>query len=189
MREAQNNGNRSGAEGDNYDSDTVSKESLLRFQQAARCAGPRRMRGEYSDVRRTRIVAQALLAIPDAPPACFAHWARQASVLLIPLDSHYPSETLGRYKKGYSSQAPFAAHAGEQVATVLWRSGNGRMTAGSDPFESIKPSLLRFCCNGEGFLWRFEHGYVGDFIPKPLPGDIVPRPLHRFAPVLSGSVS
>jgi len=31
-------------------------------------------------VWRTRIVAQALLAIPDAPPACFAHRARQASV-------------------------------------------------------------------------------------------------------------
>ena len=30
--------------------------------------------------RGTRIVAQALLAIPDAPPACFAHWARQAPV-------------------------------------------------------------------------------------------------------------
>ena len=41
----------------------------------------------------------------------------------IPLDSHYPSETLGRYKNRYSSQAPFPAHAGEQVATVLWRSG------------------------------------------------------------------
>ena len=33
-------------------------------------------------IRGTRIVAQALLAIPDAPPACFAHWARQASVPL-----------------------------------------------------------------------------------------------------------
>ena len=33
-------------------------------------------------IRETRIVAQALLAIPDAPPACFAHWARQASVPL-----------------------------------------------------------------------------------------------------------
>ena len=28
----------------------------------------------------TRIVAQALLAIPHAPPRCFAHWARSASV-------------------------------------------------------------------------------------------------------------
>jgi len=24
-------------------------------------------------------------------------------------------------------------------------------------------------------------GYVGDFIPNPLTGDIVPRPLYRFA--------
>ena len=31
-------------------------------------------------IRGTRIVAQALLAIPDVSPACFAHRARQASV-------------------------------------------------------------------------------------------------------------
>ena len=28
-------------------------------------------------------------------------------------------------------------------------------------------------------------GYVGDFIPNPLTGDIVPRPLLRFAAALS----
>ena len=32
----------------------------------------------------TRIVAQALLAIPDAPPAVFVHWTRQASVHFAP---------------------------------------------------------------------------------------------------------
>ena len=73
----------------------------------------------------------------------------------IPLDSHYPSETLGRYEKRYSSQAPFTAHAGEQVATVLWRSGDGRRIAESDPFENAKPALLQFCRNRDGFLWRF----------------------------------
>ena len=31
--------------------------------------------------QKTRIVVQALLAIPDAPPACFTHRARQAPVL------------------------------------------------------------------------------------------------------------
>ena len=36
-------------------------------------------------LRGTRIVAQALLAIPDAPPACFRHWRRQASVPLAAL--------------------------------------------------------------------------------------------------------
>jgi len=33
----------------------------------------------------TRIVAQALLAIPDAPPAVFVHWTRQASVHFAPV--------------------------------------------------------------------------------------------------------
>ena len=33
-------------------------------------------------LRGTRIVAQALLAIPDAPPACFCHRQRQASIPL-----------------------------------------------------------------------------------------------------------
>ena len=59
---------------------------------------------------------------------CALRWAQKdeggySDPPYIPLDSHYPSETLGRYKNRYSSQAPFPAHAGEQVATVLWRSG------------------------------------------------------------------
>ena len=39
-----------------------------------------------TSVRETRIVATqvSLLAISDAPPACFAHWARQASVPWTP---------------------------------------------------------------------------------------------------------
>jgi len=42
---------------------------------------PKPCAGTPSLVRGTRIVAPwALLAIPDAPPACIAHWARQASV-------------------------------------------------------------------------------------------------------------
>ena len=43
----------------------------------------------------------------------------------IPLDSHTPFGTLGRYKTWYSGQAPFAAHACEQVATVLLRPETG----------------------------------------------------------------
>ena len=35
-------------------------------------------------IRETRIVAQALLAISDAPPACTVHWTRQASVPFSP---------------------------------------------------------------------------------------------------------
>ena len=33
------------------------------------------------------------------------------------------------------------------------------------------------------FYGASRMGDVGDFLPNPLPGDIVPRPLYRFAPM------
>ena len=45
-----------------------------------RCGGNLIRHGVPPRPRGTRIVAQALLAIPDAPPACFRHWRRQAPV-------------------------------------------------------------------------------------------------------------
>ena len=83
------------------------------------CAGllPRPARGTV--IQGTRIVAQALLAIPDAPPACFAHWARQASVLYIPLDSHTPSERWGGISIPKDRRLILCEHGRTQFAAVV----------------------------------------------------------------------
>ena len=65
---------------------------FFRLRRGTRCAGPRGT-GGIRISRGTRIVAQALLAIPDASPAGFRHWRRQAAVPLTPSGLPFPLET------------------------------------------------------------------------------------------------
>ena len=77
-------------------------------------------------IRETRIVApEALLAIPDAPPACFAHWARQAPVPQTPffasrlgkfLDRHRLPGQAERQDQQHRSQAVQWQHVARQRA-------------------------------------------------------------------------
>ena len=61
------------------------------------------MRNVGLPTRETRIVApKALLAISDVPPACFAHWARQASV---------PKTCLRDFSPGLTARSSSASSA------------------------------------------------------------------------------
>ena len=78
-------------------------------------------------VRGTRIVAQALLAIPDASPACFVHWTQQASV------PHFP----GRDIDPGTAIVAFGGSFAVPISTSLFRPLG---VLGSNP---LHPSSLR----------------------------------------------